>query len=283
MYGCGSIQAELVCFHVGNSHALLLWHISLERAKQRFVLHFFIYQFYSTRLIQRKSKFTLVDIMWPLHSNRIGKKLFGGADSPVLVYTSMWPWNHPKQLALLHCSLHYTNLFPQYLSHIPPALMHFVTNPAFVILLSIILLCTKEKYGIYLHSLVLLMDLTPLHMTLLWRPHRETEQIIPLINVSHECEQIIKKSRYCFDLCSAITSTLQEWELCKALSGRIYSKHRYLQIVSWNLCIWIFRLKGLFWSLLSLSRRGKSKKKLLVTTCLTSSLQGFLTAEPSRH
>lgn len=68
-----------------------------------------------------------------------------------------------------------------------PVLTHFVTNPAFLAVLNM-----KDKYGIYLHFLVLLMGLTPLHMTLLWRPHRETEQIIPLINVSHESEQIIQ-------------------------------------------------------------------------------------------
>lgn len=62
-------------FHMGIGHVLFLWHSCLGTAKQRFVLHFLIYQFYSTRLIQRKSKFTLVDIMWGLHSNRIGKKL----------------------------------------------------------------------------------------------------------------------------------------------------------------------------------------------------------------
>lgn len=39
--------------------------------------NFLIYQFYSTRLIQRKSKFTLIDIVWGLHSNRSGEKLFG--------------------------------------------------------------------------------------------------------------------------------------------------------------------------------------------------------------
>lgn len=64
--------------------------------------------------------------------------------------------------------------------------------------LDILLLCMKDKYGIYMHSLVLLMDLTPLHMTSLWRPHRETEQIIPLINVLYESEQIIQKSRILF-------------------------------------------------------------------------------------
>lgn len=151
--------------------------------------------------------------------------LWSRADTPVLLYTLLWTWNQPKQLAPLHFNLLHASLFPQYLPHIHPALTHFVTNPGFVTLLNIVLICMKDKCGIRLHSLVLLMDLTLLHMTLLWGPHRETEQIIPLINVLHESEQIIQKSKYCFDLCSAIRSTLQEWELCKALSGRIYSKH----------------------------------------------------------
>lgn len=123
--------------------------------------------------------------------------VWGRADISVLIYILLWPWN-PKRLALLHGSLLYASLFPQYLPHIHPILTHFVTNPAFVMFLDILLLCMKDKYGIYMHSLVLLMDLTPLHMTSLWRPHRETEQIIPLINVLYESEQIIQKSRILF-------------------------------------------------------------------------------------
>lgn len=243
--------------------------------------NFLIYQFYSTRLIPRKSKFTLVDIMWGLHSNRIGKKLFGAEQ--IFLFCFIFCCDHGISQSTRHffTAVFCMQIYFQYLPQIHPVLRHFVTNLAFVAVLDILLLCMKEKYGIYLHSLVLLMDLTPLHMTSLWRPHRETEQIIPLINVLHESEQISQKSRYCFDPCSAITSTLQEWELCKALSGRIYSKHRHLQMVSWALCIWFFSLKGLVWSLLSLSSRGRSKKQLPVTAHLTTNLQGGVTAEPS--
>lgn len=77
IYGCGSVWQERFCFHMGIRRALFLLHISLGTAKQRFVLHLLIYQFYSTTLLQRKSKFTLVDIMWGLQSNRIDKKHFG--------------------------------------------------------------------------------------------------------------------------------------------------------------------------------------------------------------
>lgn len=54
-------------------------------------------------------------------------------------------------------------------------------------------------------------------------------------------------------------------------------------MVSCTLCIWFFSLKGLVWSLFSLSSRGRPKKKLPVTTHLTSNLQGGLAAEPSCH
>lgn len=70
----------------------------------------------------------------------------------------------------------------------------------------------------------------------------------------------------------------------RALQGSEWEdilKTRIFKWYPWNCVCGSSGLKA--WSGVSLSSGGRSKKKLPVTACVTSNLQGGLTAEPSRH
>lgn len=123
-----------------------------------------MYEFYSTRLIQKKPKFTLVDTMWGLHSKRIDKKRLGAEQISLSCFIlccdhgvcqSKWHF-----FTAVFCMQEYFHNI--YYTSIQPWHILLQIQPLSLTLLNVVL-HMKGKYGIYLHSLVLLMDLTLLH------------------------------------------------------------------------------------------------------------------------